>query len=180
VLAEIDPEPYRDQVSIARSKLETAQAELHRQEAAVARLRLEVPIQIAIAARSLAASVADQARARDALKLTGDEVEKGIEEAQAGLEAAKADLVLAQQQLTAATKTLLWSPEGASIGQRRLWGKNHFCKRHYRTGLAATAIINYSTPSASKGEFGFPFASSRLMEAGIGEALSPSGGPNKC
>ncbi len=100
VLAEIDPVPYRDQVSIARSKLETAQAELHRQEAALARLRLEVPIQIAIAGRSLAVSVADQARARDALKLTEDEVEKGIEEAQANLEAAKADLVLAQQQFT--------------------------------------------------------------------------------
>jgi membrane fusion protein, multidrug efflux system len=100
LLAEIDPVPYRDQVNIARSKLETAQAELRRQEAALARLRLEVPIQIAIAGRSLAVSAADQARAKDALKLTEDEVEKGIEEAQAGLESAKADLVLAQQQFT--------------------------------------------------------------------------------
>jgi membrane fusion protein (multidrug efflux system) len=100
LLAEIDPVPYRDQVNIARSKVETAQAELRRQEASLARLRLEVPIQIEIARRSLAAAQADEARARDALKLTQDEVEKGIDEAQAGLEAAKADLVLAQQEYT--------------------------------------------------------------------------------
>lgn len=39
VLAEIDPVPYRDQVNIARSKVDTARAELLRQEAALARLR---------------------------------------------------------------------------------------------------------------------------------------------
>jgi membrane fusion protein (multidrug efflux system) len=100
VLAEIDTVPYRDQVNIARSKVETARAEHRRQEAALARLRQEVPIQIEIAGRTLAAAQADQARAKDALKLTEDEVEKGIEEAQAGLEAAKADLVLAQQEYT--------------------------------------------------------------------------------
>jgi membrane fusion protein (multidrug efflux system) len=100
VLAEIDPVPYRDQVSIARSKVDTAQAELRRQEAGLARLRLEVPIQIEIARRALAAAQADEARAREALKLTKDDVEKGIEEAQAGLKAAKADLVLAQQEYT--------------------------------------------------------------------------------
>jgi membrane fusion protein (multidrug efflux system) len=100
VLAEIDPVPYRDQVSIARSKVDTAQAELRRQEAGLARLRLEVPIQIEIARRTLAAAQADEARAREALKLTQDDVEKGIEEAQAGLKAAKADLVLAQQEYT--------------------------------------------------------------------------------
>jgi membrane fusion protein (multidrug efflux system) len=100
VLAEIDPVPYRDQVNIARSKVDTARAELRRQEAALARLRLEVPIQIEIARRSMATALADQARAKEALKLTEDEVEKGIEEARAGLEAARADLVLAQQEYT--------------------------------------------------------------------------------
>jgi membrane fusion protein (multidrug efflux system) len=100
VLAEIDPVPYGDQVNIARSKVDTARAELRRQEAALARLRLEVPIQIEIARRTLSAAQADQARAKEALKLTEDEVETGIEEAKAGLEAAKADLVLAQQEYT--------------------------------------------------------------------------------
>jgi membrane fusion protein (multidrug efflux system) len=100
VLAEIDPVPYRDQVKISRSKVETARAEQRRQESGLARLRLEVPIQIEIARRTLAAAQADQARAKESLKLTEDQVEKGIEEARAELEAAKADLVLAQQEYT--------------------------------------------------------------------------------
>lgn len=100
VLAEIDPVTYRDQVELARSKMTGAEAEQRRQEAALARLRLEVPIQIEIARRTLATAQADQAKARDAQKLTEDEVEKGIEEAQANLEAARADLVLAQQEYT--------------------------------------------------------------------------------
>jgi membrane fusion protein (multidrug efflux system) len=98
VLAEIDPVPYRDQVNIARSKVDTARAELRRQEAALARLRLEVPIQIEIARRTLAAADADQHRAKEALKLTQDEVEHGIDEAKASLAASKADLVLAEQE----------------------------------------------------------------------------------
>jgi membrane fusion protein (multidrug efflux system) len=100
VLAEIDPVPYLDQVKIAEGKVDTAVAELHRQEAALARLRLEVPLQIAIACRTLEAAQADEARARQALKLTEAEVEHNIEEARAGLEAAKADRVLAEQQYT--------------------------------------------------------------------------------
>jgi membrane fusion protein (multidrug efflux system) len=100
LLAEIDPVSYRDQVNIARSTVDTAQAELRRQEAALARLRLEVPIQVEIARRTLAAAQADQAKASEALKLTEDEVEKGIEEAAAGLEVAKADLVLAELEYT--------------------------------------------------------------------------------
>jgi membrane fusion protein (multidrug efflux system) len=104
VLAEIDPVPYRDQVNIARSKVDTARAELRRQEAALARLRLEVPIQIEIARRSVAVAQADQARAKETLKLTEDEVDKGIQEAQAGLEASRAELVLAQQEYTRFTK----------------------------------------------------------------------------
>jgi membrane fusion protein, multidrug efflux system len=98
VLAEIDAIPYRDQVNIARSKVDTVQAELRRQQEALARLRLEVPIQIEIARRTLAAALADQARAKETLKLTQDDVEHGIEEARAGLAAAQADLVLAEQE----------------------------------------------------------------------------------
>jgi membrane fusion protein (multidrug efflux system) len=100
VLAEIDPVPYRDQVNIARSKVDTARAELERQEAGLARLRQEVPIQIEIARRTLAAAEADQAKAKEALKLTEDEVEHGIDEAKAALTATKADLVLAEQEYT--------------------------------------------------------------------------------
>ena len=66
---------------------------------------MEVPIQIEIARRTLAAAEADEARAKEALKLTKDEVEHGIEEAQAGLDVAKADLVLAQQEYTRFTNS---------------------------------------------------------------------------
>ncbi len=98
LLAEIDPVPYRDQVELARSKVDAAEIDLKRQQASLDRLKLEVPIQIEISRRTLAASHADQARAKEALKLTIDSVEKGVEEAQAGLTAAKADLTLAEQE----------------------------------------------------------------------------------
>ena len=98
VLAEIDPVLYRDKVDLARTKVDEAEAELRRQETSLARLRVEVPIQIEIAKRTLAAAKADLARAKEALRLTTDEVEKSIQEARAGLELAQADLVLAQQE----------------------------------------------------------------------------------
>jgi membrane fusion protein, multidrug efflux system len=100
VLAEIDPVPYRDQVDLARSKLDGAQVELQRQQSALDRLRQEVPIQIEISRRTHAAAQADEARAKEALKLTIDSVDKGVDEAQAGLAAAAADLVLAQEEYT--------------------------------------------------------------------------------
>jgi len=100
VLAEIDPVPYRDQVELARKKVAEAEAELKRQEAALERLRIEVPIQIAIAHRSLEAAKADAGRAKETLKLTEDEVEHGINEAQALVDASEADLTLAQQEYT--------------------------------------------------------------------------------
>lgn len=97
VLAEIDPVPYRDKVELARSKVEGAEAELRRQQASLVRIKAEVPIQIEIAKRTLAAAQADEARTKEALRLTTDEVEHGISEAKAGLELAQANLVMAQQ-----------------------------------------------------------------------------------
>src|SRR5207248_62715 len=96
VLAEIDPTPYRDQVELARAKLTTAEAELKRQEIALARLKMDVPLQIEIAKRTLAAARADGARTEESLKVTEDEVERGIDESKAALDVAKADLALAQ------------------------------------------------------------------------------------
>lgn len=98
LLAEIDPVPFQDQVNIAKSKVDTALAELHRQEAALDRLGDEVPIQIAIAERTLDAALADQARAEKSLKLTEDEFKHGVKEAQAALDAARAEEVLAEQE----------------------------------------------------------------------------------
>ncbi len=104
VLAEIDPVHYRDQVEQAHGKLDLAEAELKRQEAGLARLKKEVPLQIDIAKQTLAAAQTEEARAKDALKLTTDEVDKTIEEAQAAVEVAKANLVLAKQEYDRFTK----------------------------------------------------------------------------
>ncbi len=96
VLAEVDSIPYRDQAALAHAKLATAEAELKRQELSLARLKTDVPLQIAIAKQTHEASRADRARAGESVKVTEDEVERGIEEAQAALDAAKADLALSQ------------------------------------------------------------------------------------
>src|SRR5262245_18858165 len=74
LLAEIDPVHYQDQVDVARSKRDTAVAELRRQEASLARLRKEVPLQIEVAKRTLAAAQADQTRAEASLALTREVV----------------------------------------------------------------------------------------------------------
>jgi membrane fusion protein, multidrug efflux system len=95
ILAEIDSIPYRDEVNVARAQLDSALAELDRQRADLSRTRKEVPIQVEIARRTFASVVAERARAEESLKLTEDDVEKGIDEARAELKADNADLVLA-------------------------------------------------------------------------------------
>jgi membrane fusion protein (multidrug efflux system) len=97
VLAEIEPIHYRDQVEQARGKLDLAEAELKRQVADLAKLEHEIPIQIDLAAETLAVARTEEARAQEALKLTTDEVKRTIEEAQAAVEVAKANAVLAKQ-----------------------------------------------------------------------------------
>jgi membrane fusion protein (multidrug efflux system) len=104
VLAEIEPIHYRDQVEQARGKLDLAEAELKRQEAGLAKLKKEVPLQIDVAKQTLAAARTEEARAEDALKLTTDEVNKTIEEAKAAVELAKANLTLARQEYDRFTK----------------------------------------------------------------------------
>jgi membrane fusion protein (multidrug efflux system) len=98
IIAEIDAVPYQDRVNVAQARLAGATAELKRQEADLARLRIEVPIQIEIARRTLAAAEADHAKAEQSLKLTRDDVEKGIDEAQAGVSASQADFLLSEQE----------------------------------------------------------------------------------
>jgi membrane fusion protein, multidrug efflux system len=98
VLAEIEPVHYRDQVEQARGKLDLAEAELKRQEAGLAKLKKEVPLQIDVARQTLAGARTEEARAKDALKLTTDEVNKTIEEARAAVELARANLTLARQE----------------------------------------------------------------------------------
>src|SRR5262245_15104283 len=98
VVAEVDPVPYRDQVAVARAKLDTAEAELRRQQEALARLKIDVPLQIEVAKRTEATARADRAKADDSLKLTREEVARGIDAARPELDAARADYVLAKQE----------------------------------------------------------------------------------
>jgi membrane fusion protein, multidrug efflux system len=98
VLAEIEPVHYRDQVAQARGKLELAEAELKRQDAGLTKLKKEVPLQIDIARQTLAGARTEEARAKDALKLTTDDVNKTIDEAEAAVAVAKANTVLAKQE----------------------------------------------------------------------------------
>src|SRR5208283_2265374 len=79
VLAEIEPVHYRDQVEQAQGKLDLAEAELKRQEAGLAKLKKEVPLQIDVAKQTLAGAKTEEARAVDALKLTTDDVNKTID-----------------------------------------------------------------------------------------------------
>jgi membrane fusion protein (multidrug efflux system) len=98
VLAEVEPVHYRDQVEQARGKLDLADAELKRQEAGLVKLKKEVPLQIDVAQQTLAAAHTDEARAKDALTLTTDEVNKTIDEGKAAVEVGKANLTLAKQE----------------------------------------------------------------------------------
>src|SRR4051812_30741979 len=86
VLAEIEPVHYRDQVEQARGKLDLAGAELKRQEAGLAKLKKEVPLQIDVARQTLAGARTEEARAKDNLRLTTDEVAKTIDEAKAAID----------------------------------------------------------------------------------------------
>jgi membrane fusion protein (multidrug efflux system) len=97
VLVEIDPRPYRDEVEVVKAKLAVAEAQRDLEETALARLRAEVPHQIAIAGKALAAAQAEQARDEEALRFTTDDVAKAIKEAGAALEAAQAAYVLAEE-----------------------------------------------------------------------------------
>jgi membrane fusion protein (multidrug efflux system) len=116
IIAEVDPIPYRDKVNVAQAQLDSAQAELVRQRADVDRVRKEVPIQIEIAKRTLAAAAADRARAEKSLEYTRDEVEKSIDEARAGMKAAQASMTLADLEHTRFTRL---EEQGASTLQRK-------------------------------------------------------------
>jgi membrane fusion protein, multidrug efflux system len=116
VLAEIDPVPYRDKVALARTKLEAARADLVRQKADLERVRKEVPIQVELARRTLAAATIDHGKAEEGLKLTRDGVEKDIEEARAGVKAARASLTLADQEFGRFSRL---AQQGASTTERQ-------------------------------------------------------------
>jgi membrane fusion protein (multidrug efflux system) len=116
VVAEIDPIPYRDKVNVAQAQVDSALAELDRQRADLDLVRKEIPIQIEIAKRTLAAAAADRVKAEKSLEYTEDEVEKGIDEARAGLKSARASLTLAELEFGRFTRL---EQQGASPPRQR-------------------------------------------------------------
>lgn len=116
VLAEIDPTPYRDKVALAAAKLGAARADLVRQKADIERVRKEVPIQIELARRTLAAATIDHGKAEQGLKLTREGAEQDIEEARAGVKAARASLTLAELEFGRFSRL---AQQGASTQERQ-------------------------------------------------------------
>src|SRR5262249_15760250 len=97
LLAEIDPVPYREQVALLEAKLGVAEAQLAAAKTSLERLQAQVPREIEVAQRALAAAKAEQARDEKTLQFTTEDTEKGIHEARSDLEAARARLVLAEE-----------------------------------------------------------------------------------
>jgi membrane fusion protein, multidrug efflux system len=97
LLAEIDPVPYREQVKLLEAKLGVADAQLAAAQTSWERLKAQVPREIEVAQRALAAAKAEQARDEKTLQFTAEDTEKGIHEARSDLEAARARFVLADQ-----------------------------------------------------------------------------------
>ncbi len=96
LLAEIDPVPYREQMALLRAKLIVAEAQLAAAQSSLEVLQAQVPQEIQVAQKSLAAAKAEQSRDEKTFQFTEEDVEKGIHESQSDLEAVRARLVLAE------------------------------------------------------------------------------------
>ena len=70
LLAEIDPVPYREQVALLEAKLGVAQAQLAAAKTSLERLQAQVPREIEVAQRALAAAKAEQSRDEKTLQFT--------------------------------------------------------------------------------------------------------------
>jgi membrane fusion protein, multidrug efflux system len=97
LLAEIDPVPYRDQVALLEAKLSVAEAQLAAAQTSFERLQVQVPREIEVSQRALAAAKAEQTRDEKTLQFTTEDTEKGIHEARSDLDAARARFVLAEE-----------------------------------------------------------------------------------
>ena len=137
VLVEIDPVPYREQVELLSARLGVAQGQLAAEESSLDVLRAQVPHEIDISRKAVAAAQAEQAKDDATLKFTVDDVDKGIKETRAALQAAEAVFVLAdedykrfsklgredavsQRRSQEATKTYNSSKADVTLSQARL------------------------------------------------------------
>jgi membrane fusion protein (multidrug efflux system) len=115
LLVELDPVPYREQVALQEAKLEVAQAQLAAQETALEVLRAQVPKEIEVAVKALAAARAEEARDEENLKFIADDVDKGIQQARSVVDVAQATFVLAAEDYK--RFTTLYKQEAATQRQ---------------------------------------------------------------
>jgi membrane fusion protein (multidrug efflux system) len=108
VLAEIEPVHYQDQVKQARGKLKLADAELKRQEAGLAKLKKEVPLQVDVARAAVEVARANLTLARQeydrwtALAREDATTTRRAQEVTRAFDAAKAEVQLADKRLALA------------------------------------------------------------------------------
>ena len=96
LLAEIDPVPYREKVALLEAKVGVAESQLAASQTSLEVLQAQVPREIEVAQKALAAAGAEQARDEKTLQFTTEDVERAIHEARSDLEAARARLALAE------------------------------------------------------------------------------------
>jgi membrane fusion protein, multidrug efflux system len=149
LLAEIDSVPYREQVALLEAKLGVAQAQLATAQASLERLQAQVPREIEVAQRALAAAQAEQSGDEKTLQFTTEDVEKGIHEARSDLEAARARFDLADKDHT--RYTALFASEAATQRQ------SQEATRTYQTSQADV--------KASEARLGRALAGAKRVEA---------------
>ncbi len=144
LLAEIDPVPYREQVALLEAKLAVAQAQLDSAKTSLERLQVQVPRDIEVAQRALAAAKAEQARDEKTLQFTTLDTDKGIHEARSDLEAARARFDLADKDQTRYAK--LFAKEAATQRQ------SQEATRTYQTTQAEVHAAEARLARAQAGE----------------------------
>ena len=158
LLAEIDPVPYREQVALLEAKVGVAGAELAAAQTSLERLQAQVPREIEVAQRALAAAKAEQARDEKTLQFTTEDTEKGIHEARSDLDASRARLVLAEEDHK--RYAMLFAKEAATQRQ------SQEATRTYQTSQAEV--------KASEARLGRALAGEKKVEA-VRQAVEAAG-----
>jgi membrane fusion protein (multidrug efflux system) len=148
LLAEIDPVPYREQVALLEAKIGVAQAQLATAQATLERLQAQVPREIEVTRRALAAAQAEQSAEEKTLQFTTEDVEKGIHEA------------ATQRQSQEATRTYQTSQADVKASEARLGRALAGTKRVEAVRQAAVAAAH----QAQKAEQSVEVALTRRLE----------------
>ena len=154
------------------TKLDLAEAELKRQEAGLAKLKKEVPLQIDVARETLAVAQTDEARAKDNLKLTTDEVQKTIDESNAAVELAKANFTLARQETDRWTELAAQNATTKRKAQE-VTRAHDAAKAELRLADARLPLARFDARRGIRPQRRLPDTARRIC--GVGGRLNPTG-----